>query len=338
MPGDLPHGFGARVPAISIVVATLRRAQCLDRMLASVLHQSPGSDDCEVLVVDNAKEADPATAGVCRARSAEGLAVRCVHHPAAGASGARNRGIAEARASLVAFVDDDVELPTTWLLSALEIRELPGVDIYGGPFVPYYDSPKPPWLRDSYVSGAWGEKARWLEGREYLFGMNIVWRRSVLEALGGFSIRFGPGTPYGYYGEETELQARARRIGACIWYDPALVLKHYVHPDRMRVRWHLRSRWEHGKAKARIALGDILREERRPRTRVAATWLRSAARHAIRVGAMTLELPLRRREAFPRYQNFLVERIGPELSGLSADLHLARLLVMANSALEGTTL
>jgi GT2 family glycosyltransferase len=305
-------------------------------MLASVLRQTPCDQEYEIIVIDNAGEADPATAGVCRAKSEEGLTLRCVHHPVAGASGARNRGIAEARAEFVAFLDDDVILPDEWLKRALAIRKSPGVDVYGGPFVPYYNSPRPRWFRDSYVSGTWGESARWLEGREYLFGMNIVWKKSILETLGGFSIRFGPGTPYGYYGEETELQARARRKGVRIWYDPTLVLDHYVHPDRMRVSWLLGSRWEHGKAKARIDLANVVHEDRRPRGRLVATWLRSTARHAFRLALMALEMPLRRKDTYPRYQNFLVEKVGPELSGMSADLHLAALLAKQNSGEEGT--
>jgi hypothetical protein len=51
---------------------------------------------------------------------------------------------------------------------------------------------------------------------------------------------------------------------------------------------------------------------------------------------MALEMPLRRKDTYPRYQNFLVEKVGPELSGMSADLHLAALLAKQNSGEEGT--
>ncbi len=90
-----------------------------------LLQQPVGPEDYEVVVVDNAEPADAATGDVCRAKRGEGLCLRWFHHPAAGASGARNRGIAEARADYVAFLDDDVDLPGTWLRRALEVRETP---------------------------------------------------------------------------------------------------------------------------------------------------------------------------------------------------------------------
>ncbi len=85
------------VPALSIIICTLRRDAFLRELLAAL--QQPG--DFEVVVVDN----DP-SAGACT--TVEGFAgVRYVHEAHAGVSYARNTGVAHAAADVVLFLDDD---------------------------------------------------------------------------------------------------------------------------------------------------------------------------------------------------------------------------------------
>jgi glycosyltransferase involved in cell wall biosynthesis len=88
-------------PAVSVVIPTRDRRATLGRALASVAAQ--GFRDFEVIVVDDGSRDD--TTDWLRA-----------HHPAAtvlalptarGAAGARNAGLARARAPIVAFLDDD---------------------------------------------------------------------------------------------------------------------------------------------------------------------------------------------------------------------------------------
>src|ERR687898_2402373 len=89
-------------PEVSVVVPTRNRRSLLARTLASVLAQR--DVDFEVIVIDEGST-DDTRAMVSRIADPR---LRLIHHPVAlGKSAARNRGIAEAAAPWLAFVDDD---------------------------------------------------------------------------------------------------------------------------------------------------------------------------------------------------------------------------------------
>ncbi len=94
-------------PAVSVVIPTWNRAASVRRAIDSVLAQD--FTDLEVIVVDDASTDDTAQAvrGIADGR------VRLLEQPVnQGVSAARNRGIAAARAPLIAFLDsDDIWLP-----------------------------------------------------------------------------------------------------------------------------------------------------------------------------------------------------------------------------------
>jgi glycosyltransferase involved in cell wall biosynthesis len=90
-------------PLVSVVIPAYNAAATLAETLASVLAQTYRR--LEVVVVDDGS-AD-ATADIVAAIAARDARVRLVRQANAGASAARNRGIAETSGALVAFVDAD---------------------------------------------------------------------------------------------------------------------------------------------------------------------------------------------------------------------------------------
>lgn len=91
-------------PTVSVIIPTYNRAHLLPRALDSVLNQT--FTDFEVLVVDDCSSDDPASvvAGYHDSR------LRYLLQPRnQGVAAARNRGMREARAPFVAFLDDDDE-------------------------------------------------------------------------------------------------------------------------------------------------------------------------------------------------------------------------------------
>lgn len=96
---------------VSICIATRLRPAGLETLLTSLAGQR-GAPDFEVVVVDN----DPAgSARMVADRFAGRLAITYAIEPVPGVSSARNRGVAMAKASLLAFIDDDERAEPDWL-------------------------------------------------------------------------------------------------------------------------------------------------------------------------------------------------------------------------------
>ncbi len=91
----------ARVPRVSIIVATNRGGLFLDDALATVAAQT--FTDYELIVVDDGGDHPAEVDRIC----ATIRDCRVIHQPPAGVSIARNNGVAIARGSLLAFLDDD---------------------------------------------------------------------------------------------------------------------------------------------------------------------------------------------------------------------------------------
>lgn len=91
-------------PAVSVVIPVFNRANLLKRTLGGVLNQT--FEDFEVLVVDDCSSDDPEAV----VESLNDARLRYLRQPRnQGVAAARNRGMREARAPFIAFLDDDDE-------------------------------------------------------------------------------------------------------------------------------------------------------------------------------------------------------------------------------------
>lgn len=117
---------------VSLVMPTLRRPDSMTRAVRSVLAQTGlGADTLEIVVVDNSPEGS-ARSGVEALEAEASLPVRYVHEPRPGVATARNTGVAAARGSLIAFLDDDEEAPPSWLATLLAVHREHGADVSFG--------------------------------------------------------------------------------------------------------------------------------------------------------------------------------------------------------------
>ena len=90
------------IPKVSVVIPIYNRRELLQRSLGSVLAQS--EQHIEVLIVDDHSD-EPMDSPIAGYRDER---VRLIRLPRrAGVSGARNAGIEESRAPLIAFLDSD---------------------------------------------------------------------------------------------------------------------------------------------------------------------------------------------------------------------------------------
>jgi glycosyltransferase involved in cell wall biosynthesis len=111
-----------RAPAVSVVIPVLNGAGTLGAAIESVRRQT--YQDHEVIVVDDGSTDDtPSVAETF------GAAVRYVRQEHGGVGAARNRGIAEARGALVAFLDaDDLWLPRKLERQLAVLDAAPSID------------------------------------------------------------------------------------------------------------------------------------------------------------------------------------------------------------------
>ncbi len=181
------------------------------RCLAAILAQRLAPDAYEVIVVDDGR--DEATR-----REVEAATLRSPVHvrylesgPAAGPAAARNTGWRSAKADIIAFTDDDCVPSRSWLQAGLDAMRA-GVDgACGQVIVPIPDEPT------DYERDAAG-----LERAEFVTA-NCFYRRSALEAVGGFDPRFRVA-----WREDSDLFFGLLERGVSLAYAPGALVLHPV--------------------------------------------------------------------------------------------------------------
>jgi len=246
---------GLVTPAITIAICTYNRCAALEETLASLLAvRMPDGLPIEILVVDN-NSTDGTKDAVERFGVVQPGTIRYVFEPRQGLSHARNAAIAYARAPVLAYVDDDVLFHPHWLLALLErFAADPDLMCLGGRVVPVFEGGQPSWLTP-YLASAYGEldagsEPRPLRYPEHPYGLNMAFRREVLDALGGFDPRLGRSGARLLSGEETELFARAHRAGLKTGYTPDAVVFHRIPRSRATRSWALRRYYWAGVSRA----------------------------------------------------------------------------------------
>lgn len=301
------------MPAVTVVICTYNRADLLARALDSLCRQDASPDLFEILIVDNAST--DRTPDVAEQYMRHHPNVRYCHESKQGLSHARNRGWCEAKGAYVAYVDDECEMPPSWISQALAIIESRAPAIFGGPYYPRYSDPKPPWFKDAYGSDVKEDNTpRALGSNEYVSGGNMFVRRSLLEAQGGFHPALGMQGGQLGYGEETALQMAVRQAGSTeeVFYHPALKVHHLVRPEKMNLLWNIRQHFVGGRYSIRV-----LRTSEAGDTLDPITARREAVLTVLRLlRGIADGLWRRDRSKYPFPQNFVFERMLPEIGRL----------------------
>lgn len=216
-------------PRASVIVPTYNRCSTLESVLGALSGQTIGAICFEVIVVADGCTDD--TAAMCRQlRPRLPYLLRVIEQENAGPAAARNRGIHEARADLIIFVDDDV-VPDARLIEAhlaAHARDDADDIVAIGPLLPPPDMRLNAW-------GAWEERAlcghymdmqagRWRPTyRQFYTGNASLRKRHIVEA-GGFNASFSRA-------EDIELGLRLRELGCRFVFLPAARAWHYVRRD-----------------------------------------------------------------------------------------------------------
>jgi glycosyltransferase involved in cell wall biosynthesis len=169
------------------------------------------------------------------------IPVLMLHEPRRGKSWALNLGIAASDADYIGLVDDDERLSATWFQVAYDALHDGQLDFIGGPMLPLWPATPPAWIPAHYravlgIVDNGPSRVRYsTDFGGMLVGGNAVIRRTLLQAIGGFTPELGPQAAHRLMScEDEDVYERLLEAGAQGEYVPELVVHHHVHPDRMR--------------------------------------------------------------------------------------------------------
>jgi GT2 family glycosyltransferase len=243
---------------ISIILCTFNRFATLRNALESAAAQIlPESVRWEVLVVDN--NSTDSTRQVaeeyCRKYP---TSFRYIFELQQGKSNALNRGIREAQAQILAFLDDDVTAEPDWLQNlTAPLRQHSTWAGVGGRIAPPLNFSPPSWLLMDGPYEMAGILALFDKGRvpaeltEPPFGTNMAFRKQIFEKHGLFRPDLGPCPGSEIRGEDTEFGRRVLKAGERLWYEPSAIVHHGVPESRLRKEYFLRFLYDHGRASIR---------------------------------------------------------------------------------------
>jgi GT2 family glycosyltransferase len=208
-------------PEVSVVVATHNRPERLGRLLDALRAQSLPTKRFELIVVDDASEAETGTL-LARELERGELPLRVVRRDVnGGRAQAREDGWRKATSGLIAFTDDDCEPDPDWLERALEAcRREPGAIVQGR------TEPNPRDLASLEPRGR--AFSRTIQVTEQDVGYptcNLFFPRELLERIGGFDTD-AFGRVHG--GEDADLAWRAIESGAAATFAPDALVHHAV--------------------------------------------------------------------------------------------------------------
>lgn len=207
--------------AVSLVVCTRNRARqlsdCLGH-LAGVNSSSPW----ELVIIDNGSSDE--TRRILFEFSANvTFPVKLLYEQKPGKSRGLNRAIAASAGEIIAFIDDDCYVTPDYIDRVLEVFADSKIGFAGGRVELWDPADYPMTIRTSSELELYPPR-NYIEGG-LILGANMMFRRSVLNAIGGFDTDFGPGTSL--IAEDTDIQLRASFAGWWGLYTPNVVVAHH---------------------------------------------------------------------------------------------------------------
>ncbi len=221
-------------PRVSVIIPHLNTPDALARCLTSVAGQALDRGEAEILVVDNGS-----TAPMADVRAAF-PGVRWLSEPRPGPGLARNRGIAAARGTALAFIDADCRADAGWLQTAVAAIEAdPDRALVGGDIRIDVGDPARLTGIEAYEAVFGFRQRLYIEQKQFSVTANLAMAPAVAAAVG----------PFGgiELAEDLDWGQRAHRLGYATRYLPAMRVWHPARPDfaALARKWqrHIRHDW-----------------------------------------------------------------------------------------------
>lgn len=242
---------------ISIIICTRNRATEVVNCLPRVAEQARAFEDVEVIVVDNGSTDNTRTA-VEQSAGELAYPFRYVYEPVAGLCQARNRGRAEARGRVLAYIDDDVNIENDWVANLRAHFLDGGSDCLAGKIGSKLNGKLPFPMDDTmrwfFCETNFGEEPRWLKSPEHPIGGNMGFTTDVFDSIGGFD------TNLKLYGDESNFFRRASEAGFSMFYDPRILANQVIPASRLTLE-ELRKKsyvWGNGAATGWMLSGPTM--------------------------------------------------------------------------------
>ena len=303
---------------VSIVICSFKHVDLLRGAVKSLIDQTASPECYEVIIVDNDPTPNKAFQNIVEEAS-QIISIRYVHEKKSGLSQARNKGGKIATGDYICYLDDDAKANPEYIASLIDIIQEVSPDLCGGPHFPFYLSPKPEWFLDRYGMDSKGKSPRYLQSNEYICGLNMVLKRSLLEDLDWFNTELGQVGYKRIGGEDTYIQIKARQKypNLKLYYDPRLCVHHLV-PSRKMILWrHLRMVCQTSYSQVYFWL---------PKEEFRSAQIQ-APRHLI-WNVLTLvcktlpEIKFRDRKKYPYWQNYIYEVTSKYLGNIASQIRL----------------
>lgn len=211
---------------LSIIVPTYNRQDTIRKVLESLDSQTTPKSKYEVIVVDDGSNYDVKN-------FIKGFNVKYIRQKNSGPAKARNLGVKNATARLVAFIGDDTVLDKRWVAEHLKTHKEKGENVAVLGFTA--------WGRDQELTNFMKYLAP--QGPQFNYGaiknkdncgFDFFWTSNIsLEKKWFEKDKFDEKFPYAAY-EDLELSYRLHKKGLRIVYNPKAIVNHYHHytPDK----------------------------------------------------------------------------------------------------------
>jgi glycosyltransferase involved in cell wall biosynthesis len=198
-------------PRVSVVVAARDAEPTLQRTLRALAAQEVEGGHEVIVVDDGSRDRTPQLA------MQAGAPVRLIRQARLGPAAARNRGVAAARGTLLAFCDADVFPVPGWLAAGSDA--LRAADLVQGRVLPDPDAPLGPF-----------DRTLWIDSQVGLWETaNLFVTRATFDAAGGFEEWIRPGRGKAL-AEDVWFGYRALRAGARPAFCAEALAHHAVFP------------------------------------------------------------------------------------------------------------
>jgi GT2 family glycosyltransferase len=219
-------GDGRDAPRVSVIIPHFNTPELLVKCLQSVAAQRLDSGWFEILVVDNGSRIP------LDIIAATWPGVRFLVEREPGPGPARNLGVANARADILAFVDADVRVMPGWLMAGLRAVGDNPMALVGGDVRIEVENPKRMSGVEAFESVFAFRQKTYIKRKHYSVTANLMMTRSVFEQAGPFD---GIGFP-----EDRAFGERAHRLGIRTRFARRMLVLHpaRLHLEDLRTKWY----------------------------------------------------------------------------------------------------